>query len=213
MTLCVQHGHQRRFVSCRPLNPQTEKLWSPDQIRARTDFCGAQLYKKSVFINPNDRRGPWAEAPSSESVPLTLDIRGASVTQLNRRFGESDILEVPAPPYIDLHARHDTTVRDSRPAAALRGARCGHLVRARQRNAKGLARDGECHQRTGRWGGRRAVSARARQTRHEDDNGHERGDTQPEHQCSRLSVTLWIPAVRTATLKARFQVYWFVDFR
>jgi hypothetical protein len=76
----------------------------------------SQLCKRSVSINPNDRRGPWTEAPPSESGPLTLDIRGTSVTQLYRGFDEHDILEVPAPPSIDLHARHDTTVRDARTA-------------------------------------------------------------------------------------------------
>src|SRR5437867_350710 len=44
-------------------------------------------WNRSVFLNPNDRRSPWAEAPSAESCPLTLDVRGASVTQLNGGFG------------------------------------------------------------------------------------------------------------------------------
>src|SRR5438105_15829132 len=83
----------------------------------------------SVFLNPNDRRSPWAEAPSAESGPLTLDVRGASVTQLNGGFGEHDVLEVPAPPGIDLRARHDATVWNPRPPTALRGARRCDLVR------------------------------------------------------------------------------------
>jgi len=42
--------------------------------------------------------------------PLSLDVRGPAVAQLDRHLDELKILEVPAPPRVDAHAGDDSPI-------------------------------------------------------------------------------------------------------
>jgi len=75
-----------------------------------------------------------------------LDIRRTSITQLDRNLGECDVLEMPAPPRVDLSARYDAAYWNSRTPATLGRAGGGDLIRGCERHAKRFAANSQCDQ-------------------------------------------------------------------
>jgi hypothetical protein len=76
------------------------------------------------LINPGNPCGPGAETTGTESNALALDVRGPSVTDLNRQLGKRDILEMPAPSDVHVLTWHNPAIRNPRRTAIERGP-CG----------------------------------------------------------------------------------------
>jgi hypothetical protein len=95
-------------------------------LSSSTGRAGAAFGKtgrRSPDVDRRDPRRPRTVAPASEPRPRAFDIRGAAVAELDRRFRELDLDQVPAPAGVDLRSGDDTPVRDSRRPAGLRSHR------------------------------------------------------------------------------------------
>jgi hypothetical protein len=100
-------------------------------------FCFAGHVALSLFYSDDDG-APWAIRATVELCAFSLDVRRQPIAQFNRRLGEPNVLEVPAPPRIDLRARDNAPEWDAGAASSLRRPRSGDLIRRGQQDAKRL---------------------------------------------------------------------------